>query len=117
MVIRRTRSHDPTETAQVAFFTTSHPPQKGSAKVFAALARGHWAGCEIRNHWVRDHCMREDKTRSKNVNLNCALAGLRACLITIKAQLFPNDSWPAIQERCQRDPSIAFHAIAKLRAK
>jgi hypothetical protein len=57
--------------------------------------------------------MREDKTRSKNHQLNCALAGLRVCLIAIKALLFPDQSWPSLQERCQRDPSIAFRAIAK----
>jgi hypothetical protein len=61
--------------------------------------------------------MREDKTRSKNYNLNCTLAGLRVCLIAIKANLFPDQSWPSIQEQCQRDPTIAFHAITKLRAK
>ena len=78
-VIRRTRTTDPEEVQQVAFFTSDHPPEKGCARSFAGLARGHWAGCGIRNHW-----MREDKTRSKNHNINCALAGLRVCLIAIK---------------------------------
>jgi hypothetical protein len=116
-VIRRTRTTDPEEVPQVAFFTTDHRPEKGCAQTFAELARGHWGGCEIRNHWVRDHCMREDKTRSKNHNINCALAGLRVCLIAIKANLYPHQSWPSIQERCQRDPTIAYQAVAKLRAK
>lgn len=61
--------------------------------------------------------MREDKTRSKNHNLNCALAGLRVCLIAIKANLYPDQSWPYIQERCQRDPNIAYQAVAKLSPK
>lgn len=61
--------------------------------------------------------MREDKTRSKNYNLNCALSGMRVCLITIKSLLFPDESWPSLQERAQRDPSIAYRAIAKMRAK
>jgi hypothetical protein len=61
--------------------------------------------------------MREDKTRSKNYKLNCALAGLRACLIAIKALLYPNESWPSLQERCMRNPTIAFQAIAKMRSK
>ena len=117
VVIKRTRTTDPEEVPQTAYFTTDHPPQTDCAKRFAELATGHWGGSEIRNHWVRDHCMREDKTRSKNHNLNCALAGLRVCLITIKALLFPDESWPSIQERCQREPSIAFQAIAKLKAK
>lgn len=102
---------------EVAFYITSIEPGKGSAEKFAQLARGHWGGSEIRNHWVRDHCMREDKTRSKNYNLNCALAGLRACLITIKSLLYPDKSWPEIQELSQRDPDIAFKAIAKMQAK
>ena len=116
-VIERTRTTDPDETCERAFFTTSHPPQKGCAKYFLELSTGHWAGSEIRNHWVRDHCMREDKTRSKNYKLNCALAALRTCLITIKSITHPHLSWPALQERCQRDPSIAFQAIAKLKTK
>ena len=117
IVIERTRTTDPEEALQIAFYISSIAPEKGCAKRFAKLARGHWGGCEIRNHWVRDHCMREDKTRSKNYKLNCALAGLRVCLITIKSLLYPILCWPEIQERCQRDPGIAFQAVAKIRAK
>ena len=116
-LIRRTRTTDPEEVPQIAFFTTDHRPEKGCAQTFTELARGHWGGCEIRNHWGRDHCMREDKTRSKNYNLNCALAGLRVCLITIKLLLYPTQCWPEIQERCQRYPELAFLAVAKMRAK
>jgi hypothetical protein len=116
-VIRRTRTGEPDEVPTTAFYITSHPSEKGCATEFVSLARGHWCGCKIRNHWVRDHCMREDDTRSKKYNLNCTLAGLRVCLITIKSLLYPEQSWPSLQERCQRDPSIAFRAIAKLRAK
>ena len=117
VVIKRTRTTDPKETQQIAFYITSLDSHKGCAEHFARLARGHWGGCEIRNHWIRDHCMREDKTRSKNYKLNCALAGLRVCLITIKSLLYPTHCCPEIQERCQRDPDIAFRAVVKIRAK
>ena len=116
-VIYRTRTTDPEEERPVAFFISSMAPEEGCAQTFANLARGHWGGCEIRNHWVRDHCMREDKTQSKNYNLNCALSALRVCLIAIKSLLYPTQSWPEIQECCQRDPSIALKAISKMRAK
>lgn len=116
-VIRRTRTTDPEEVPRVAFFISSIAPEESSAENFGRLARGHWGGCEIRNHWVRDHCMREDKTRSKNYNLNCALAGLRVCLITIKSLLHPTLCWPDLQERCQRYPELAFQAVVKMRAK
>ncbi len=101
----------------MAFYISSLDPQEGCAETVANLARGHWGGCEIRNHWVRDHCMREDKTRSKNYQLNCALAGLRVCLITIKSLLYPTQNWNEIQERSQRDPTIAFQAVAKMRGR
>jgi len=116
-VIHRTHTGEPDEVPEVAYYITTHPPEPGCAKRFADFARGHWAGCEIRNHWVRDHCMREDKTRSKSYKLNCALAGLRVCLIPIKSLLYPQESWPSLQEKCQRDPDIAFRAIAKIRRK
>lgn len=117
MVVRRTRTGEKDETPKTAFYITTHPPGEGCAQRFARLARGHWGGSEIRNHWVRDHCMREDRTRSKNYNLNCALTGLRLCLILIKSLLYPDESWPALQERCQRYPDIPYRAVAKLKAK
>lgn len=116
-VIYRTRTTEPEEVPQVAFYISSIAPEESCAETFAKLARGHWGGCEIRNHWVRDHCMREDKTRSKNYKLNCALAGLRVCLIAIKSLLYPTQCWPELQERCQRYPDIAFRAVAKMRSK
>lgn len=117
VVIDRTRTTDEDEIPQRAFFITSLPPVKGCAARFADLARGHWGGCEIRNHWVRDSCMNEDKTRSKNYQLNCALAGLRICVLAVKSLLFSDRSWSEVQELCQRDPSVAYRAIAKLQAK
>jgi len=43
--------------------------------------RGHWGGIEIRNHWRKDACLFEDKTRSRNPNIVAALALLRNCLL------------------------------------
>ena len=54
-----------------------------SAAWFARLVRGHWGGCEIRNHWVRDALFEEDATRSKNLNLNGNLAVLPSCVVRL----------------------------------
>jgi len=43
--------------------------------------RGHWGGIEIRNHWRKDACLLEDKTRSRNPNTVAAMAMLRNCLL------------------------------------
>ena len=43
--------------------------------------RGHWGGIEIRNHWRKDACLLEDKTRSRNPNTVAAMSMLRNCLL------------------------------------
>jgi hypothetical protein len=61
-----------------------------------------------------------DSTRpptSKNYNLNCNLSALRICLIALKADLHPEASWPALQERCQNNPQIPFQILVKRRSK
>jgi hypothetical protein len=117
IVIERTSTMDDDEEPEVSFYISSIPAKKGCAEYFGNLARGHWGGCEIRNHWVRDACMREDKTRSKNHKLNCALASLRVCLITLRTELYPDRSWPSLQEHSQFDPGIPFQLIANHRSK
>jgi hypothetical protein len=116
-VIERTSTFDDDEEPTLAFYTSSHAPKPGCARHFGDLARGHWGGSESRNHWVRDACMREDNTRSGNYNLNCNLSALRICLIAIKADLYPNSSWPALQERCQHDLRIPLRALLMHRPK
>ncbi len=59
--------------------------ERPHAAYFAALARGHWGGCEIRNHWVRDSQMFEDRTRIRDYNINANVATLQGCLLAIKA--------------------------------
>lgn len=117
MVIERTSTFDDEEEPTLAFYVTSHAPTPGCARRFGDLARGHWGGSESRNHWIRDACMREDRTRSKNYHLNCNLSALRVCLVAIKADLHPKPSWPALQERCQHKPSIPFQALVNHRSK
>ena len=117
VVIERTSTLEENEEPTLAFYTTSHGPTLGCARRFGELARGHWGGSESRNHWARDACMREDKTRSKNYSLNCALAALRVCLLALKADLHSESSWPELQERCQHNPRIPLQALLKHRSK
>ena len=116
-MIERTTTFDENEEPTIAFYTTSHPPAPDCARHFGELARGHWGGSESRNHWVRDACMREDKTRSKNYNLNCNLSALRVCLVALKPDLYPELSWPELQEHCQHDLRIPLRALVKHRSK
>ena len=101
--------NEPTETA--AYYLSSHHPRR--AEFFAGLVRGHWGGCEIRNHWVRDALFEEDSTRSKNLNLNANLAVLRGSLIALKAVLAPEKTWPLIQELSSMKISLPYNMICK----
>jgi predicted transposase YbfD/YdcC len=103
---------DATEVEEtVSYYLSCHHPRR--AEFFAELIRGHWGGCEIRNHWVRDAIFDEDSTRSKNVNLNGNLAILRGALITLKARLVPDRSWPFIRELSSMKISLPYNMICK----
>jgi len=95
----------------VSYHVSSHHPR--SAEFFAELVRGHWGGCEIRNHWVRDELFEEDSTRSKNLNLNGNLAVLRGSLIALKAALAPDKTWPFIRELSSMKPSLPYNLICR----
>ncbi len=82
-----------------------------SAAWFARLVRGHWGGCEIRNHWVRDALFEEDATRSKNLNLNGNLAVLRCALIALKTRHANHLSWPSIFELSGLRPAIPYNLV------
>jgi hypothetical protein len=66
----------------VSYFLGTRPP--GPAEPFVQLIRGHWGGCEIRNHGTRDVQWEEDKTRSGNWALNVTLAIVRVALLSVK---------------------------------
>lgn len=93
----------------VSHYLSSLVPQ--SAARFARLVRGHWGGCEIRNHWVRDALFEEDATRSKNLNLNGNLAVLRCAVIALKARHASHLTWPTIFEISGLKPAIPYNLV------
>ena len=93
----------------VSYFLGTCPP--GPAEPFAQLIRGHWGGCEIRNHGARDVQWQEDKTRSGNWALNANLAILRVALISVKFRQGVTLSWPMIFEKCVHSTVPVFSLI------
>jgi hypothetical protein len=93
----------------VSYFLSTRPP--GPAQPVAQLIRGHWGGCEIRNHGTRDVQWEEDKTRSGNWALNACLAILRVALISAKFRQGVPLSWPRIFEQCAHSTVSAFSLI------
>lgn len=93
----------------VSYFVCTRPP--GPAEPISQLIRGHWGGCEIRNHGTRDVQWEEDKTRSGNWALNASLAILRVALISVKFRQGVTLSWPRIFEQCAHSTVSAFSLI------
>ena len=93
----------------VSYFLGTRLP--GPAEPFAQLIRGHWGGCEIRNHATRDVQWGEDHTRSGNWALNASLAILRVALISVKFRKGVSLSWPSIFEQCAHSTVPAFSLI------
>lgn len=116
MVERKSTAFINDEPAQ-AFYISDIPLSRACAKQLAILIRGHWNGSESNNHWIRDAIFEEDKTRSKNSNINANLAILRASLIALKSFLAPDTPWQVLKERCQHRPSIAYQMVVNHRAK
>lgn len=116
--MRRTNAAIDDPEPELAYYHSSETLEdRPNAAYFAALARGHWGGCEIRNHWVRDSQMFEDRTRIKDYNINANLAIIRCCLLAIKASCLSHLSWPHVIETAQSDQAFAYQLVANYRLK
>ena len=62
---------------------------------------------------MRDALWAEDRTRSKNWNLNANLAVLRTGLIALRAQRAAHLSWPALFELAAHQPAFPFRLVTK----
>jgi hypothetical protein len=96
------------------FYLSSQPREQRSPKNWMRAIRGHWAGVENRNHWRKDACWFEDKTRSRNPNIVGVLILLRNALLRIYvSQQEHYGSLPAFSEAMAANSRLAFHAISK----
>ncbi len=118
VVVSRTNAAVDDPEPELAYYHSSETLEdRPNAAYFAVLARGHWAGCEIRNHWVRDSQMMEDRTRIRDYNINANLTTLRCCLLAIKSTRLSHLSWPQVIETAQSNQAFAYQIIANYRLK
>jgi predicted transposase YbfD/YdcC len=116
--ITRQTAHKKTgkHTRLTRWFVSSRQPDQVPPQQWLADIRGHWAGVEIRNHWMKDAILYEDKTRSRNPNIVGALALLRAALLRIFHHFKPlYGSLIAALEYIRTDQSIPLNAIFQTR--
>ena len=70
------KAKDP-NSFETSYYVSSIPAKTYTPKQWLTLIRGHWGGIESRNHWRKDACLFEDKTRSRNPTIVVTLAMLR----------------------------------------
>ena len=93
-------------------FVSSLAPAERSPTQWLELVRGHWGGVENRNHWRRDACGEEDRTRSRNPNVVGSVALLRnALLALIQPAIASRQSLPGFYENCSAHPQLALNLI------
>jgi hypothetical protein len=101
-------------TPERRYFISSLEPRERDPNNWVRLIRNHWGGVENRNHWRKDACWGEDRTRSRNPNVVGALALLRNALLAIVADhLDTYGSMPAFFEACQDNPSFVLQLIRR----
>ncbi len=81
------------------YYLSSLESGRKNPKQWTSAVREHWGGVENRNHWRKDACLLEDKTRSRNPNIVCSLILLRNIVFHYYAQTDGNyTSLPAFIE-------------------
>lgn len=95
-----------------SFYLSSHEAEKHTPEQWLQLIRNHWAGVEIRNHWRKDACLFEDKTRSRNSTLVGNLILLRNIVLHFFIENQENyPSLPAFIEAVGANAQLAFNLI------
>lgn len=108
--IRRETLRGGKTSQEDAYYLSSISLDSPKASKLPEIIRGHWGSIENRNHWVKDHCFQEDKTRSKNPNLCANLALLRnAVLVLLQEKQFP--TFPHAIEFYRSHPSQSLKLI------
>ena len=95
------------------YYVSSSPLDRYSPAQWLQHIRGHWGGIEIRNHWRKDACLREDKTRSRNPNTVAALGLLRNCVLLFLDEDRHTSNLNAFTEATAADSTRAFEMLMR----
>jgi len=114
-VRRRSRSKKKFREWENSYYLSSHCADKYTPEEWLRIIRNHWGGVEIRNHWRKDACLFEDKTRSKNPNIVGNLILLRNIVLHFYVEnqdFYP--SLPAFIEAVSSDSQFALNLIQEV---
>ena len=114
-VSRKSTAFKNPEKVESSYYISSATVDAYTPEQWLKLIRGHWGGIEIRNHWRKDACLFEDKTRSRNPNIVATLAIMRNVLLFFYSNQNIHPTLPGYVEDIAADPDKSFSMIkAKL---
>ena len=96
-----------------AYYLSSAAAHSMSPELWLERIRGHWGGIEIRNHWRKDACLLEDKTRSRNPNTVASMAMLRNCLLFFLSEDRHTSNINALTEAVAADSDKALEMVMR----
>jgi hypothetical protein len=102
-----------TTEKEICYYLSSEPFDQRTPEQWLNLIRGHWGGVEIRNHWRKDACLLEDKTRSRNPPLVGALAMLRNTLLFMYKEQSEQATLPGYVEAVAANNNKAFSMLMR----
>jgi len=109
---QRTRKRDALTSTESRYYISSLPPGSVGHQQWDQWIRGHWAGVEIRNHWVRDALMGEDRSRSRKPNLLANLALLRSAALLLLARQYPDQNRAHVRESLFNNPTQCLRLVS-----
>lgn len=96
------------------YYLSSLPRDQLIPQQWMEVVRGHWGGVENRNHWRKDACWFEDKTRSRNANIVGAIILLRNALLRIYVdEQDTHPTLPGFIEAMAADTTYALRSIMR----
>ena len=108
---QRTETKGAHTSLERRYYLSSLEPHERAPAQWLELVRGHWAGVENRNHWRRDACLGEDRTRSRNPHVLINLALLRSATLLLLNHAYPGRPLPALNEAFAVNPALAWRLI------
>ena len=99
------------------YYVSSHDLIEQGVDYFHQSIRGHWGGCEIRNHWIRDHLWAEDKTRIRTWTINANLSLMRCLLLNMKCEIYPQRNWAEFFQYHSHFPTESLQLLNLPRSK
>lgn len=98
-------------STDTAYHLASEEHDARTPAAWAAVIRDHW-GIESKNHWRRDACAFEDKTRSKNPSVVAAFAIARSALLLFNS-MTESQNLNAFMEAAAANRATTFSLIMR----